>query len=416
MNRFTRLLTALFLALAFAAPGAQQVINVGTVANDGTGDSGRAAFQKSNANFTELYARPTITAIGSGLTLNLGTLSLTIPFDPASPGTIGGTTPAAASFTTISASSTLSGAGFTSYFASPPAIGSTAANTGAFTTLSASGQITSTLATGTAPLVIASTTNVPNLNASSLNGATFASPGAIGATAAGSGAFTTVSTTGAITLGGDAILQRDAANYLAMRNGTNSTKFSVSNTFTDASNYRRLALIGSYSGTATGVITEGLGTGAAAAMYVGTDTAGNLHFRSNNTNRWQIDGTTGAFVANADNTYGIGGTSLAATGGRPLFINVGTSGLAFDRTNTAGGTTGAQTINKSAGSVNFAASATSLVVTNSLVTATSNIIATVSTNDGTLKSVQAVPAAGSFTLFANAAATAETRVVFLVTN
>jgi hypothetical protein len=43
-------------------------------------------------------------------------------------------------------------------------------------------QLTSTIATGTAPLVVASTTNVANLNASSLNGATFAAPGAIGGT------------------------------------------------------------------------------------------------------------------------------------------------------------------------------------------------------------------------------------------
>lgn len=34
----------------------QQAINVGTVANDGTGDPIRTAFQKANANFTELYA------------------------------------------------------------------------------------------------------------------------------------------------------------------------------------------------------------------------------------------------------------------------------------------------------------------------------------------------------------------------
>jgi len=34
---------------------AKQVINVGTSANDGTGDKIRVAFQKSNANFTELY-------------------------------------------------------------------------------------------------------------------------------------------------------------------------------------------------------------------------------------------------------------------------------------------------------------------------------------------------------------------------
>ena len=34
---------------------AKQVINVGTSANDGTGDPNRTAFQKINANFTELY-------------------------------------------------------------------------------------------------------------------------------------------------------------------------------------------------------------------------------------------------------------------------------------------------------------------------------------------------------------------------
>ena len=33
----------------------KQVINVGTTANDKKGDSLRAAFQKVNANFTELY-------------------------------------------------------------------------------------------------------------------------------------------------------------------------------------------------------------------------------------------------------------------------------------------------------------------------------------------------------------------------
>lgn len=35
---------------------AQQEINVGTTANDRKGDSLRIAFQKVNANFTELYA------------------------------------------------------------------------------------------------------------------------------------------------------------------------------------------------------------------------------------------------------------------------------------------------------------------------------------------------------------------------
>lgn len=65
--------------------------------------------------------------------------------------------------------------------------------------LAIAGQLTSTLATGTAPLVIASTTNIPNLNASSLNGATFAAPGAIGSGTPSTGAFTTLSATGQVT-------------------------------------------------------------------------------------------------------------------------------------------------------------------------------------------------------------------------
>jgi hypothetical protein len=77
----------------------------------------------------------------------------------ASPPAIGGTAAAAGSFTTLSASSTVSGTGFSTYLASPPAIGDIAANTGRFTT------VTSTIATGTAPFVVASTTEVANLKA-----------------------------------------------------------------------------------------------------------------------------------------------------------------------------------------------------------------------------------------------------------
>jgi hypothetical protein len=51
---------------------------------------------------------------------------------------IGGTTPAAGAFTTLSASGAVSGAGVTARFASPGPIGETAPSTGAFTTLSAS--------------------------------------------------------------------------------------------------------------------------------------------------------------------------------------------------------------------------------------------------------------------------------------
>lgn len=89
-------------------------------------------------------------------------------------------------------------------------------------------------------------------------------------------------------------------------------------------------------------------------------------------------------------------------------------GLSVEATITAGGTTGAQTINKAAGSVNFAASATTLVVTNSLVTASSLVFCVVQTNDTTATIKNCVPGSGSFTITLTAAATAETRVGFFV--
>ena len=52
------------------------------------------------------------------------------------PGTIGSGTPNSGAFTTLSASSTVSGTGFSTYLASPPAIGGTAAAAGSFTALS----------------------------------------------------------------------------------------------------------------------------------------------------------------------------------------------------------------------------------------------------------------------------------------
>lgn len=80
-------------------------------------------------------------------------------------------------------------------------IGATTPAAAAVTTLSASGQITSTLAIGTAPFSITSTTVVPNLNVSQLLGGTWAIPGAIGSTTPNSGAFTTLTTTGNAALG-----------------------------------------------------------------------------------------------------------------------------------------------------------------------------------------------------------------------
>ena len=89
------------------------------------------------------------------------------------------------------ASGTGGPAGTTSPSFTTPALG-----TATGTSLTITGQFTSTVSTGTAPLVVSSTTVVSNLNAAFLNGATFASPGTIGGTTAAAANFTNVALTG----------------------------------------------------------------------------------------------------------------------------------------------------------------------------------------------------------------------------
>ncbi len=78
----------------------------------------------------------------------------------------------------------------------PGTIGSGTPNTGAFTTLSVTGQFTSTVSTGTAPYVVASTTKVSNLNVDLLDGGDWAAPIAIGTTTPAAITGTTITATG----------------------------------------------------------------------------------------------------------------------------------------------------------------------------------------------------------------------------
>ena len=271
-------------------------------------------------------------------------------------------------------------------------------------------------------------------------------------------------------------LFQDSTNVIAERNGTSAQSFQVYNTYTDASNYERAVFdwtttantltIGAKAagtGTQRNVVHDGalhrFDIGGSPISYVQstglTPTAdGSKDLGQQTAFRWnsvfaktQIHATGAAasmrvfnldlLTSGANFEYGTFDFSTAAntltigsvkggTGssravnfivGGVTALTLGTAGdVQLPKTITAAGTTGAQTINKSSGSVNFAAAATSLVVTNSLVTTNSVIVATVGTNGTTMKTVSAVAAAGSFTLNANAAATAETRVNFVVLN
>ena len=134
----------------------------------------------------------------------------------ASPPPIGSTAANTGAFTTLSASSTVSGTGFSTYLASPPAIGGTAPAAGSFTTLSASSTVSGTgfstyLASppaigGTAPAAGSFTTLSASSTVSGTGFSTYlASPPAIGGTTAAAGSFTTLTASTSITVSGVAV-------------------------------------------------------------------------------------------------------------------------------------------------------------------------------------------------------------------
>ncbi len=154
-------------------------------------------------------------------------------------------------------------------------------------------------------------------------------------------------------------------------------------------------------------------------------------YQQNGTGKWQFgmalnDNSTADFyiydqantkvrvyINTTGDTY-LGGTANVTSTAVMGLLNSGK--ITVLGTNTATGTTGAQTINKPTGEVNFAAAATTIVVTNSLATTASNIFVQVYGTDATATSARVTKAAGSFTITLNAAATAETKVAFWVIN
>jgi hypothetical protein len=220
----------------------------------------------------------------------------------------------------------------------------------------------------------------------------------------------------------DTYLLRDAANVVAQRNSTTAQGLRVFNTYTDASNYERGVFDWTTTANTLTIGTQAAGTGssrnlalagssitilanggAGAASIYSSGTAACYIGVQQGSKSWSVT-TSGHLIPNGSSIY-----SLGQSGNEVL-------SLYLSKTITAAGTTGAQTINKASGSVNLAAAATSLVVTDSLVSTSSVILCTVGSNDTTCKSVQAVAASGSFTIYPNAAPTAETRVNFIITN
>ena len=140
-----------------SAGTARTNLGLGTAATQNTGTSGATVPLLSTANTWTLQqaftVRPTFNSATPWDSANLSF---------ATPPAIGATTPAAGAFTTLSASSTVSGTGFSSYLAAPPVIGTTP-NAGGFTSLSATGAFTPSQTFG----IVGTTTN-NNANAGSV--------------------------------------------------------------------------------------------------------------------------------------------------------------------------------------------------------------------------------------------------------
>lgn len=116
---------------------------------------------------------------------------------------------------------------------------------------------------------------------------------------AGGGHVYAISDSGSFTLGtsADTRLWRDAAGTLALRNGTNAQAFRLYNTYTDASNYERLAI--NWASNECRVSMEHGGTGSLRIMeFYQNGTTHRARFHPGNGSMWlyqemQLGGTAG---------------------------------------------------------------------------------------------------------------------------
>jgi Chaperone of endosialidase len=260
---------------------------------------------------------------------------------------IGNTTAGTGAFTTLSASSTVSGTGFSNYLASPPAIGGSSPAGGAFTTLSASSTV--------------SGTGFSNY---------LASPPAIGGSSPAAGAFTNLSYTGTLTGGTGVIaigtnqIYKDASGNVGIGTGSPAAKIQVVGSSSNATATFLSGASGSlcslnlgrdtrsytfaiaaaanqfFSGSAAGDSVIAYGTGQ---LFIGTgniDTPGTERLRISSTgvvtigNAISLDPTTAnALVVNSSGNVGLGVTpsAWAATNSSAMQLrNVSIAGLGLN--------------------------------------------------------------------------------------
>jgi hypothetical protein len=234
-----------------------------------------------DANFS--YFAAAITVSGTSITVG-GTVSAT-SFGGAINGTVGATTPNTGSFTTLAASSTVSGTGFSNYFASPPAIGGTAAAAGTFTTLRVNSTISLAGSTGTAGYVLTS------------NGAS-----APTWQVAASGGVTSVTATAPVASSGG------TTPVISMAAATTSTNGYLTSTDWNTFNSKGSGTVTSVSGVAP-VTSSGGATPAISMAAANTTTNGYLTSTDWNT----FNGKGAGTVTSVGGTGTVNGLTLTGT-------------------------------------------------------------------------------------------------------
>lgn len=273
---------------------------------------------------------------------------------------------------------------------------------------------------GTATAAATSAIAINNSNNVTIPGALTANSygNVTGATASGGNmtlSSTTNGTKGKIYFDGTASYYDEAAHNLVVNASTTSTD-AVSITGNNAGRVSFVAQNTNSAGNTSFYFQNNRGGYASYGGVVqGGSTFGSTWFGANRSDKTFL-------IADGASSTGLGIGTLTnqdvilGSNNLERMRITGAGGINFSATNTAAGTTGAQTINKSAGSVNVAAAGTTLVVTNSLVTTASLVFLQVYGTDATATSARVTVATGSFTIILNAAATNETKVAFRVIN
>jgi hypothetical protein len=270
---------------------------------DNTSDATKNAATATLTNKTISGSSNTLSDIGntsltnSAITFGATSQALGSTVSALNAVSIGGTTAAAGAFTTLSASSTVSGTGFSNYLASPPAIGGTTPAAGAFTTLSASSTVSGT---GFSTYL--------------------ASPPAIGGSSPAAGSFTTLTTSSTVTLNGG------TANGVGYLNASKVLTTGTALTF-DGTTFKATTNAGGVSAFFTDSTYSTLKISHA-------DTSGNIAFLNGANQNYAVFGSSSIFYTSGTEQMRLTSTGLGIGTSPSVKLHISGSGDQYARVAT----------------------------------------------------------------------------------